>query len=61
MSDTGLTVPGIVELPRRYDVIDRSDPYNVSHISSIIVSKDVWSEIPTSVHERVTSCPVPIL
>ena len=61
MSDTGLTVPGMVELPRRYDVtvtVDRKDSHPLNPAEFVLVAEQAASARVASITSAHTACQI---
>ena len=58
MSDTGLTVPGMVELPRRYDVtvtVDRNDSHPLNPAEFALAAEQAASARAASITSAHTA------
>jgi hypothetical protein len=58
MSDTGLTVPGMVELPRRYDVtvtVDRNDSHPLNPAEFALAAEQAASARTASITSAHTA------
>ena len=61
MSDTGLTVPGMVELPRRYDVtvtVDRNDSHPLNPAEFALAAEQAASARAASITSAHTACQI---
>ena len=58
MSDTGLTVPGMIELPRRYDVtvtVDRNDSHSLNPAEFAVAAEQAASARAASIASAHTA------